>query len=159
VPTPLIAHLRNSWRLLAKEIAAFGAVGGVSFVIDVGLFNFLQVHEGWGPITAKIVSSSVSTAFAYLGNRYLSFSHRARTHLAREAAYFFLINGVTLVGSLAALGFFAYPLHYKFDKFVMNLVNLVTIALGSVVRFAAYKRFVFLHPDKVHIAAGIGEEE
>jgi hypothetical protein len=32
----------------------------------------------------------------------------------------------------------------------MNVVNLGTIALGTVFRFDAYKRFVFLHPDKVH---------
>jgi hypothetical protein len=29
-------------------------------------------------------------------------------------------------------------------------VNLMTIALGTVFRFWAYKRFVFLHPDRVH---------
>lgn len=158
MPIALIEHVRTSWRLLVKELAAFGFIGGISFVIDIGIFNLLQIH-GAGPITAKIVSTVVATTFAYFGNRHLSFSHRARTGLGREAAFFFLINGITLVGSLAALGFFAYPLHYKFDKFVMNIVNLVTIALGTVVRFDAYKRFVFLHPDKVHIVAGTVEGE
>jgi hypothetical protein len=28
-------------------------------------------------------------------------------------------------------------------------VNLCTIALGTIFRFWAYKRFVFLHPDRV----------
>ena len=154
VPTALIEHLRGSWRLLAKELAAFGVVGGIAFVIDITLFNLLQSH---GPNVAKIASSTVSTTFAYFGNRYLSFSHRARSGLGREAAFFFLINALTLVGSLAVLSVFAYPLHYKYDKFVMNLVNLATIALGSVVRFDAYKRFVFLHPDKVHIVSGTAD--
>jgi len=31
----------------------------------------------------------------------------------------------------------------------MNVVNLGTIAIGTIFRFWAYKRFVFLHPDKV----------
>ena len=147
-------RMRGSGRIIAKEIAAFGAVGAVSFVIDLGLFN-LMLHAGAGPITAKTVSTSVATVFAYFGNRHLSFSHRARTGLGREASYFFVINLITLLGSLAVLGFFAYPLHYKFDKLVMNAVNLVTIGLGTIVRFDAYKRFVFLHPDKVPSGASV----
>jgi putative flippase GtrA len=146
-------HLRGSWGLIAKEVAAFGVVGAISFVIDIGLFNLLLRH-GQGPIEAKTLSTVVSTTFAYFGNRHLSFSHRARSSLGREAGFFYLINLVTLVGSLLVLALFAYPLHFKFDKFVMNVVNLATIGLGTVIRFDAYKRFVFLNPDKVHTAAG-----
>ncbi|MCW2526128.1 MAG: conserved rane protein of unknown function [Pseudonocardiales bacterium] len=153
MPSSLTDRLTGSWRLIVKEVAAFGLVGAVSFVIDFGLFN-LFLHQGSGPIVSKVISTAVATTFAYFGNRFWSFSHRARTSLGREAAYFFLINLVTLVLSIAVLAFFAYPLHYKFDKFVMNVVNLATIALGTVVRFDAYKRFVFLHPDKV----GAGQE-
>jgi hypothetical protein len=32
----------------------------------------------------------------------------------------------------------------------MNVVNLATIAVGTVFRFWGYKRFVFLHPNNVH---------
>ena len=149
----LFGRLRGSQRLIAKEIAAFGFVGALSFIIDIGLFNLL-LHHGQGPIEAKIFSTAVSTTFAYFGNRYLSFSHRARSSLGREAGFFFLINFITLVGSLLILAFFAYPLHYKFDKVVMNVVNLATIAIGTVIRFDAYKRFVFLDPDKVRVGAG-----
>jgi putative flippase GtrA len=145
----IVTRIRGSWRLIAKEVAAFGLVGAISFVIDIGLFN-LFLHHGQGPIEAKTFSTAVSTTFAYFGNRHLSFSHRARTSLGREAGFFFLINLITLVGSLLILGVFAYPLHYKYDQVVMNVVNLVTIGIGTVIRFDAYKRFVFLHPDKVH---------
>jgi putative flippase GtrA len=148
MPSTLADRITGSWRLIVKEVAAFGLIGAVSFVIDFGLFNLL-LHQGTGPIVSKVISTAVATTFAYFGNRFWSFSHRARTSLGREAAYFFLINLVTLLLSIAVLGFFAYPLHYKYDKFVMNVVNLATIALGTVVRFDAYKRFVFLHPDKV----------
>lgn len=156
MPILLATHLRSSWRLLAKEVAAFGVVGLISLVIDTGLFDLLQRH---GPIKAKIVSAALSTTFAYFGNRYWSFSHRARTNLGRQAAFFFLINGVTLMVSIAALGFFAYPLHYRHDHFVMNVVNFVSIGIGTLIRFDAYKRFVFLHPDKVHIVAGVSDDE
>ena len=142
-------RLRGSWRILLKEVAAFGTVGAISFVIDIGLFNLL-IHQHIGPLTAKAISTSAATLFAYFGNRHWSFSHRARTGLGRETGYFFAINFVALIGAELLLALFAYPLDYKHDHLVMNLVNVVTIALGTLFRFWAYKRFVFLHPDKVH---------
>jgi hypothetical protein len=30
------------------------------------------------------------------------------------------------------------------------MVNVATIGIGTLFRFWAYKRFVFLHPDRVH---------
>jgi putative flippase GtrA len=143
----LRAHVRSSWRILLKEITAFGLVGALSLIIDLGLYNLLA-GNGW--LKAKLVSTIVATLFAYFGNRHLSFSHRARTTLGRETSYFFGINLVTLVFSELILGLFAYPLNQRGDHVVMNVVNLVTIGLGTVFRFWAYKRFVFLHPDKVH---------
>jgi len=99
----------------------------------------------------------VATTFAYFGNRYLSFSHRARTSLGRETGYFFAINAFTLAISELILAFFAYPLHLKYHQLEMNIVNLGTIGVGTVFRFWAYKRFVFLHPDRV--AKGLPDED
>jgi putative flippase GtrA len=143
----LRAHVRSSWRILLKEITAFGLIGALSLIIDLGLYNLLA-GNGW--LKAKLVSTVVATLFAYFGNRHLSFSHRARTTLGRETSYFFGINLVTLVFSELILGLFAYPLNQRSDHVVMNVVNLVTIGLGTIFRFWGYKRFVFLHPDKVH---------
>lgn len=139
-------YFRNSWRVLLKEITAFGFVGLAAFVVDIGIYNLLSPH-GW--LKAKFVSTIVATALAYVGNRYLSFSHRARTSVRRETSFFFGINVVVLGASLLVLGLFAYPLNQRHDHLVMNVINLVTIALGTIVRFWGYKRFVFLHPDRV----------
>src|SRR5690242_15990077 len=87
--TGLREYLRGSWRILLKELSAFGLIGAVAFVLDLGIFALLQKH---GALKANCASTVVSTAFAYVGNRYLSFSHRARTSLGRETAYFFGIN-------------------------------------------------------------------
>jgi putative flippase GtrA len=122
-------------------------IGAISLVIDLGLFNLLLHH---GALKAKCVSTIVATTFAYFGNRHLSFSHRARTTIGRETSFFFGINLIVLVVSELILGLFAYPLNQRHDHVVMNIVNLATIALGTVFRFWSYKRFVFLHPDKVH---------
>ena len=82
--TPLRAYVRASWRILLKETQRLRAGRRPwRFVIDLG-----PVHRcslGFGALKAKIVSATVSTTFAYFGNRYLSFSHRARTdHRPRD---------------------------------------------------------------------------
>ncbi len=92
----------------------------------------------------------MAVAVTYVGNRYFSFSHRARSGIGRETSLFLGINVITLLFSLGVIALFEYPLGYKSDRFVMNLANLVTIGIGTLFRFWSYKRFVFLHPDKVH---------
>ena len=143
----VLERLRGSWRILLKEVAAFGVIGAMAFVIDIGLLNLLH-HIGW--LKAKAVSTNVATVFAYAGNRHWSFSHRARTGLARETSFFFGINLVALVGGELIIALFAYPLGYKDDHLVLTGANVLGIGLGTMFRFWAYKRFVFLHPDKVH---------
>jgi putative flippase GtrA len=146
-PSVMREYLRNSWRILLKELTAFGAVGALALVIDVGVFTALAPH---GALKAKAVSTVLSTTFAYFGNRYLSFSHRARTGLARETSFFFGINLITLIFSELIIALFVYPLGYSHGSRMVFFVNLVTIGLGTIFRFWSYKRFVFLHPDRVH---------
>jgi len=148
--TSLITHVRGSWRILLKEISAFGMVGAVAFAVDLGVFAWLSPQ---GALKAKCVSTIVSTLLAYFGNRYLSFSHRARTSIGRETAFFFGINLITLIFSELVIALFVYPLHHAHDSGTVFLVNVGTIAVGTLFRFWAYKRFVFLHPDKVNSPA------
>ena len=96
----------------------------------------------------------MSTTFAYFGNRHLSFSHRARTGIKRETGFFFGINGITLVFSELVLALFVYGFGYDHASTMVAVVNIVTIGLGTIFRFWAYKRFVFLHPDRVHSPGG-----
>jgi putative flippase GtrA len=143
----VIARLRASWRILLKEVAAFGLVGAVGFAIDIGLFNLFFDD---GQIVAKCISTTAAVIVTYVGNRYFSFSHRARTGIGRETSIFFGINVIALIFSLIVIAIFEYPLGFKHHLLVMNLVNLATIGVGTLFRFWSYKRFVFLHPDKVH---------
>ncbi|MFN2519338.1 MAG: GtrA family protein [Jatrophihabitantaceae bacterium] len=144
----LRVHVRSSWRILLKEITAFGAIGLVALAIDLSLYNLLSPY-GW--LKAKGASTIVATVFAYFGNRHLSFSHRARTSIGRETSFFFAINMIALAFAELVLALFAYPLEQREDHLVMNVVNLVTIGIGTIFRFWSYKRFVFQHPDRVHV--------
>src|SRR5438309_44400 len=128
-------HLRSSWRILLKEITAFGMVGAVGFAIDVGLFNVFFHH---GQIVAKLISTSVATAVTYFGNRYFSFSHRARSGVRRETSLFVGINAIALMFSLLVIALFEYPFHLKHHLLAMNVVNIATIGIGTLFRFWSY---------------------
>ena len=145
-PVSLSTRLSASGRILLKELAAFGLVGSIGLVVDVGLFNVF-FHDG--QVIAKMISTGVATVVTYIGNRYFSFSHRARSGIGRETSIFFGINLLVLGFSIGVISLAEYPLHLKHHLFAMNLVNIFSIGMGTIFRFWAYKRFVFLHPDKV----------
>jgi putative flippase GtrA len=149
-------RLRSSWRILLKEIGAFGVVGAVGLVVDLGIYNLL-LHDG--SIKAKTISTILATIVTYFGNRYWSFSHRARTNIGRETSFFFAINLAWLGVTDAVIAIVSYPLGYRTDRLALNLAGILMIGIGTLVRFWAYKRFVFLHPDRVHSADADLDEE
>jgi putative flippase GtrA len=132
----------TTWRLLLKEVSAFGVVGAACFVLDVGLFQLLYAHLGVGAVAAKLVSTLVSMTAAYFGHRHWSFSHRARTGLRREYLLFVVINGLTLLQGLAIVAFVRYVLDQE-SALVLQIANISSIALGTVVRYLSYRRWVF----------------
>jgi putative flippase GtrA len=150
---PAVSRLSRTWRLLVKEISAFGVVGAVCFVLDVGLFQLLYVHLGVDAVLAKLCSTLISTTAAYFGHRHWSFSHRARTGLRREYALFVAINGITLLLGLFIVWLVRYPLGQD-SALVLQLANIGSIALGTLLRFLAYRRWVFLDPAHPAVASG-----
>lgn len=139
----LAARLVAGRRLLVKELSAFGVVGLVCFVIDLGLFQLLYGPLDTGPVTAKLVSTLVSMTVAYFAHRHWSFSHRARTGLRREYSIFFVVNGLTLLLGLAVVAFVHYPLGQD-GSLPLQLANIASIGLGTVIRFLAYRKWVFV---------------
>ncbi|MCW2636425.1 MAG: conserved rane protein of unknown function [Blastococcus sp.] len=138
-------RLREPWRRLAHEIGAFGIVGAACFLLDVGLFQVLYVSLGAGAVTAKLVSTLVSMTVAYAGHRYWSFAARAGTSHRRGYVRFALINGLTLLMGLAIVGL----AHHGFRQdsaLVLQVVNIASIGIGTVVRYLSYRRWVFPAP-------------
>lgn len=132
-------------RTLLRELSAFGIVGGLCFALDLGLFQVLYAHVGVNAVAAKLVSTLVSMTAAYLGHRYWSFSHRERTAVRRSYALFAAVNATTLGMGLVIVWFVRYPLDQE-STLVLQAANLVSIALGTVIRFQSYRRWVFPVP-------------
>jgi len=148
----LVARLRAALDLVYREAIKFGTVGAVAFVTDVGLFNLLCTPlwpgDGLPPLdghekAAKLISASIATLVAWVGNRYWTFRRRRQATPVRELVQFILMN---VIGMLIAVTCLA--ISHDLLGFTSSLAdnisgNLVGIGLGTLFRFWAYRRFVF----------------
>lgn len=145
----LVRALHARVEHLIHELAKFGVVGAFAYVVDITVFNLLRSGDGPlndKPLTAKIISTVLATTVAFIGNRQWTFRHRERTNLRREYVLFFALNAVALVIALSCLGISHYLLGFT-SPLADNLsANIIGMALGTVFRFWAYRRFVFTAP-------------
>lgn len=146
----VLGALYMRFRYLLHEMAKFGMVGAVAFVVDTGLFNLFYPV---GTLTAKVLSTVVATTVAFAGNRYWTFRQRKNSGLAKEYFLFFAFNGLGLLIQMLLLGFSHYWLgDFWPDLFRTRLAdnissNIVGTAVAMLFRFWAYRRWVFLPPD------------
>jgi putative flippase GtrA len=146
--------LRGTWRLIVKELSAFGVVGAVCLVLDLGLFQVLYAEFGVDAVLAKLIAAVVSTTAAFLGHRFWSFSHRTHTQLHRDYVRFVLVNVGTLVLSLGIVAFVRYPLGQE-NALVLQVANIISIGIGTVIRFLVYRAWVFPAPAEQEPAAAV----
>jgi putative flippase GtrA len=133
----------------AAQVAKFGAVGLVGFVVDVAEFNLLRatvfephvVHAG--PLYAKAVSTVLAIFTNWLGNRYWTFSDSRRSRTGREAFEFFAVSIAGMAIGLLCLWFSHYVLGQTSVLADNISSNVVGLALGAVFRFVLYRYWVF----------------
>jgi putative flippase GtrA len=150
-PPSLLARLRATYEVLAREVAKFGTVGAVAFVVDLVLYNVLVfglpgVADGVlrdHPLTGKVIATGTATVVSWLGNRLWTFRHRLSEPVAHEFGLFVFFNVVGLSIALACLGFSRYVL--GLDSQLADNVsgNGIGLVLGTLFRFWAYRAFVF----------------
>lgn len=134
-------------RRLASVGSRFLIVGAISTLIEIGVFNLLVYAMDVNVVWAKIIASLVALVNAYIGNREWTFRHRDRRGRVNELVLFVLVNaactglgalllwiGVQMVGEV--LGRPAGPI-------AVNIVNLTSIVIVVLVRFALYHGVVF----------------
>ncbi len=136
--------MKSAARRVGAELAKFGTVGALAFVLDVGLFNVLRAGILQdSPLTAKGISVIVATTFAYVANRNWTYRDRPRTGAGRETALFFATNAAALVISWACLATTHYLL--GFDSQLADNIsgNIIGVGLGTLFRFWVYRTWVF----------------
>ena len=154
----LVANLHRRFEHLVRELAKFGSVGAIAFVITLAIGNVLHTGLGVGPLTSNGVATLVATTFSYLANRYWTFRHRDRTGLGREYVLFFALNGVGLVITELFIGFTHYVLGLS-GPLSYNAALIIGTGVASLFRFWSYKKWVFLPASAppVDLASGLPE--
>jgi len=151
-----VAGLYDRVRHLVPELAKFGIVGGIGAVIDLGGAAVLHSSYHQGALTAKAISICVATVVTYVGSRLWTFRHRENQALHRETVLFFALNVVGLLIAEAVIGVTTHVLGYK-DPIAYNLASLIGTGLGTIFRFFAYRKWVFLPPAEPSAPAEVME--
>jgi Predicted membrane protein len=130
------------WRSAAALSSRFLIIGALSTLIEIGVFNLLHYAFGVPIVWAKIIASLVALVNAYFGNREWAFKHRGKHGRRLEIALFLVVNGAcTLLGAgILAVGAWTFP---HGGPLVLNLINLFSIGIVVLVRFALYHWIVF----------------
>jgi putative flippase GtrA len=135
---------------LVLELIKFGAVGGVAYVVDVGIYNLLVFGPGdmmgrW-PVRAGLISAAIATGVSYLGNRYWTFSKKRSRMPVREIILFIVVNIGGIVIAQACLYFsrWVLDLHTLTSDNISR--NIIGVGLGTIFRYLCYKFWVFNKP-------------
>lgn len=134
---------------LIPEASKFLTVGGFAYLVDTGLFNFLR-YAGQDPLladkplTAKIVSASIATLFAYFGNKQWTYASRTGRKVSQEIFLFFVLNGVAMAIAVLCLFVSHYVLQFTSPLADNIAANVVGVGLGTLFRFVTYRKWVFV---------------
>lgn len=143
--------IRTVYQRLAdvfQEVGKFGVVGAICYIIDVSVFWACReaAHMGWFP--ALVISTVVAATCAFAGNRFWTWRDRQRTALHREYGLYFGFNLVGLVIGAAVLLISHDLLGTVWPALQTTLADTISgkvvgVALASIFRFWAYRRYVF----------------
>ena len=141
-----ITGLYHRFAHLFHELAKFGVIGVIAAIIDLGGAAILEGSGLAGPLTAKVISTAAAATCSYAGNRLWTFRHRANNGLAREYFLFFVLNGIATLFAVLVIGFTEYTLHMH-SHLAFNVAQVSGTVAGTVFRYWAYKKWVFLPPE------------
>lgn len=156
MPETTRSRFGDALRRRLPLLARFGTVGAVGVVVNLGVFNLLRI----GPlsptsniagdddrvVTAKVIGTLVSIAFAWAAHRGWTFKGKQRHRPMKELALFGAVNAVALAleAGVVALSHHGLGLTgLAWD----NVASIVGIGLGTLARYVGFSRFVFARDD------------
>jgi putative flippase GtrA len=139
----LIRDTYYRFQVLVHEVAKFGIVGAIGFVVQLAVQNGLHSGAKVGPTVAVVVAYCVATVVTFVGNRYWAFKHRKGKGLKQESITFVLLNAVGIVIQVGIVDAAFYGLDMK-DNLSYNVATVIGIGLATLFRLYSYRKFVFL---------------
>jgi putative flippase GtrA len=134
-----VREMYMRFRQLLHEGFKFLVVGGIGFVVTLGVANALHSTGKYKAITIATVVAAIVT---YLGNRYWSFNKRQGQGTAREAVIFLVLNGVGLLIYYGCIGLIQDAGGLQ-GKGWYNFAIIVGTILGTLFRFWSYRKWVW----------------
>ena len=128
----LIRDLYLRFQVLVHEVAKFGVVGAVGFVVQLGVQNVLHSGFGVGALTAVVMAYAVATVVTFVGNRHWAFKHRKGKGLGQEGMLFVLLNVVGIFIQVGVVAFVHYGLHMTALVYSVAVAVLAAVAVGSL---------------------------
>jgi len=139
-------------RARAALLARFGVVGALGVVVNLGVFNALRAGP-LGPdvavggsddrvVTAKVIATVTSIAFAWAAHRGWTFKGRRRHRPGKELLLFGTVNAVALVLEAGTVAFTHHGLGWT-SWMADNMSSLVGIGLGTIARYVGFTAWVF----------------
>jgi putative flippase GtrA len=147
VPEPLRSVLFKH-----RELLKFAVVGGICFVVTVGVNYALKLTVLTAkPVTALVFAVVIATIVSYILNREWAFRTRGGRERHHEAALFFLISGIGVGLNSLPLAISRYVLDLEVPqvtRFVQETADffsglILGTLLAMVFRLWAFKKWVF----------------
>lgn len=138
----LYAYLRSPGRI--TRIIKFCLVGGMNYLVDVSVFNFLRLGVlSSHPLTSKVLAAAVATIFSWVVNRYWTFRNKRTNRRMQEFLGFAVVNVLGMLPAVICLGISHYLLGLTSllaDNISANVIGLI---LGTILRFFLYEHTIF----------------
>ncbi|MFF0741074.1 GtrA family protein [Streptomyces sp. NPDC004111] len=134
--------LRTRLEQLAREVAKFGAVGGLGLLVNMAAFNVLRHTTDLQVVRASVLATLIAVLFNYLGFRYFTYRDRDKSGRARELTLFLLFSGIGAVIENGLL----YAATYGFGwntPLQSNFFKVFGIGVATLFRFWSYRTWVF----------------
>ena len=133
-------------------------VGGLGFLVDVGLFNLLRVtvlsgDQHGAPLIAKSIALVAAIAVNWAGNRWWAFRDRRGERVGREALSFLALGIASSLVSLVCLWLSHYALGLTSPLADNISANVVGVAIGSAIRFFVIRGVIFARPRRLLITS------
>jgi putative flippase GtrA len=145
-----VRHLYATFEHLIHEMAKFGVIGAVAFVLTIVLSNTLHFGAKLGPLTSFGLATAIAAVASYFANRHWTWRHKDNTGVRRELPLFLLLSAAGLVISEIPVGVSEYLLD-QHSALAYNISStLIGTGFGTIWRFWSFRRWVFLdaEPDR-----------
>lgn len=134
--------LRTQLDQLVREVAKFGAVGGIGTLINLGVFNLVRHTTEIPVVRASIIATAVAICCNYIGFRYFTYRDRDKSGRTREMTLFLLFSVIGLVIENGVLYLATYGFGWD-SRLQSNIFKFLGIGVATLFRFWSYRTWVF----------------